>query len=196
MEEYDICLSRLKERNRNKHEQSKKHTYFLPNLIINEYFVKNNEFDQFKAIFKSHYVNHEEKFNSFTVLVVCKMNGEVIDEIKLPSYIVMEKTYRLFNEKVDGESGIRPWVEYVDDCFFVNSFCDEINIIFLSDFQDISFYHYMNQPKSMLTRKLRRNLLQNQSGYHTHKWLPNCSTYNYIHTDEENISKKMNYIKG
>ena len=58
MEECDICLSRIKKRNRIKHEQSKKHKYLLSNLIINKNIVKNNEFDNFKDIFKSHYVNH------------------------------------------------------------------------------------------------------------------------------------------
>ena len=42
----------------------------------------------------------------------------------------------------------------------------------------------MNQPKSMLFRKLIINLLQNQSGNYTHEWLPNCFVYNYIPTDE------------
>ena len=39
MEEYNICLTKIKKRNKNKHEQSKKHEYFS-NLIINKYIVK------------------------------------------------------------------------------------------------------------------------------------------------------------
>ena len=31
----------------------------------------------------------------------------------------------------------------------------------------------MNQPKPMLSRKLIKNLLQNQSRDYTHEWLPN-----------------------
>ena len=88
------------------------------------------------------------------------MNGENSDEIKVSSYIVIEKVYRLFNKNVDYKSGIRPCLEYIDDCLSINSFCDEINIIFISDFRDITFYHYMNQPMSKLTRKLIINLLQ------------------------------------
>ena len=34
--------------------------------------------------------------------------------------------------------------------------------------KDITIYHYINQPKSMLSGKLIINLLQNQSGYCTH----------------------------
>ena len=56
--------------------------------------------------------------------------------------------------------------------------------MFISDFRDISFYHYMNLPNSMLTRKLIRNLLQNKSEDYTDKWLPNCFIFNYIPTDD------------
>ena len=137
MEEYDICPTNFNKRYKNKHQQYKKQKYFLSNLIINKYIVKNYEIDNFIDFFKSHYVIQKKKFDSFTVLIVCKMNGEVSDEIKLPSSLVMEKTYKLFIKNVDGKSGIRPCFEYIDDCFFKNSFCDEKNIIFISDFRDI-----------------------------------------------------------
>ena len=57
-------------------------------------------------------------------------------------------------------------------------------LIFISDFNDKTFYHYMNQPMSKLTRKLIIYLLQNQSGDYTHEWLPKCFIFNYIPTDE------------
>ena len=112
------------------------------------------------------------------------MNGEVSNKVKLPSSLVMEKRYTAFKKMLDGECGIRPCFEYINDYFFIDNFADEINIIFISDFKDITFYHYMNQPKSMLSRKLIINLLQNQSRDYTHKWVPNCFVYNYIPTDE------------
>ena len=182
MEECDICLTRIKKRNKNKHEQSKKHKYYYSNLIIYKYIVKNNEIDKFKDIFKSHYDNHKNKINNFTVRVVCKIICKVIDEIKLPSGIVIKKTYGLFNKDVDSEIGIKPCFEYIDNYFFINSFYDEVNIIFISDFQDITFYHYMNQPKSMLAKKLIINLFKNQNGDYNHKWIPNFFVYNYIPT--------------
>ena len=45
MEEYNICLTKRKERNKNKHNQFKKHIYFS-NLIINKYLVRNPEIDK------------------------------------------------------------------------------------------------------------------------------------------------------
>ena len=50
------------------------------------------------------------------------MNGEVFDEIKLPSSLVMEQTYRRFNKKADGICGVGPCFEYIDDCFLLTVF--------------------------------------------------------------------------
>ena len=161
-----------------------KHKYYCSNLIINKYIVNRDEFDISKDIFKSHYVDHKRKFNSLGVLIFCKMNGKVIEEIKLPSSLVMEKKYTAFGKMLDGECGIGPCFEYINDFFFLDNLYDEINVLFLSDFKDITFYHYMNQPKTKLSRKLIINLLQNQSGDYTHKWVPSCFVYNYIPTDE------------
>ena len=92
------------------------------------------------------------------------MNGDVNNKVKLPSSLVMEKKYTAFGRILDGEFGIKPCYEFIQYYFLIDNLYDEINIIFISDFKDITFYHYLNQPKSMLSRKLILNLLQNQSG--------------------------------
>ena len=47
MEECDICLTKIKKRNKNKHEQSKKHKYYSSNLILYKYIVRNLENEKF-----------------------------------------------------------------------------------------------------------------------------------------------------
>ena len=182
--ECDICLTKLKKQNSKKHKQTNKHKNFCSNLRIIKYIVNKDEFDNFKGIFESHYVSHKKKFNSFGVFLVCKIIGKVSNKVKLPSSLVMEKKFTAFGKMVDGECELRPCFEYIDDYFFINKLYDEINIIFIPEFKDITFYHYMNQPKSMLFTKLIINLIQNQSGDYTHKWLRNCFVYIYIPTDE------------
>ena len=60
------------------------------------------------------------------------MNGEVTDEIiKLPSSLVMEKKYTAFGKMLDGECGIRPYFEYIDDYFFIDNLYDEIFYLYL-----------------------------------------------------------------
>ena len=44
-----------------------------------------------------------------------------------------------------------------------NDFCDEIKIIFIYYLKDISFFHYMKQPKSMLCRKLVKNFIKEEN---------------------------------
>ena len=56
MEECNICLTKMKMRKKNKHEQSKKHIYFS-NLIMNKYIIKNNEFYKQKDIIQPYYNN-------------------------------------------------------------------------------------------------------------------------------------------
>ena len=154
-------------------------------MIINKYIVNKDELDNSKDIFKSHYLNHKKNFNSFDVLIDSKMNGEIFDKIKLSNRIVKKTTYGLGDANVVSEKRKRPCFEYIYDYFFINSFCDEKKIfIFISDFRDMSFYHYLNLPKSMVARKLLINLLQNQSGDYTHEWLPNGYKINYKPTDE------------
>ena len=51
MEECNICLSEIKNKNKKKHCSTKKQKY-LSNLIINKYNVRNPELDKFKDIFQ------------------------------------------------------------------------------------------------------------------------------------------------
>ena len=72
MEEYDICLTKIKKRNKNKHEKSTKHKYYHSNPIIKKYIVRNYENEKFKKTFQPYYDEHQKKFRDFTVWVICK----------------------------------------------------------------------------------------------------------------------------
>ena len=69
-----------------------------------------------------------------------------------------------------------PACDYLDqfnkEC--VNDEIDEIDIIFISDLDDNTFFHYMEQPKLMLCRKLIRTVLEENFGDFDYSWLPNC----------------------
>ena len=70
MEEGNSGLSRRKRRNKNKHEQSKKHKCFS-NLNINKYIIRNHEIDEFKDIIQTYYNNRKKKFDDVSVCVTC-----------------------------------------------------------------------------------------------------------------------------
>ena len=172
MEECDICLTKNKKRNKNKHQQSKKDRYFLSNLTIIKYIVRNDQIDNFQDILQSCYDKHKRKFNIFSVWIIWKKNNEIVREIKLPDKVIVEKQcyvapaldsimMNLIKSSIQyvvnrvSKIMMGSCVDYLDTYhYFVNNFCDEISRIFVTDFTDISFFHFMKQPKSMLCRKL------------------------------------------
>ena len=60
-----------------------------------------------------------------------------------------------------------------------NIITDEINIIFISKLKDITISHYVEQPRSMLSRKRERNYIElddpppDPEDFH-YKFLPEC----------------------
>ena len=83
MEECNICLTKTKKRNRNKHNQSKKHKNFS-NLITDKYNIKHDNFNKFEDILQSYYDEHKRKFEIFTVCVVWKKNDMLVNKISVP----------------------------------------------------------------------------------------------------------------
>ena len=84
MYEFDICLAKIKKQNKNKHEKSMKHRYFLSNMIVNKYIVKTNDINKFKNFFLSYCGEHNKKFNEFTITIIWKKNDMVINKISIP----------------------------------------------------------------------------------------------------------------
>ena len=64
-----MCNTNLLERNKIKHNQSKKHKYYS-NLILNRYVTKNVEVIKLKDIFNPYFTAHTRKFNLFTVSIL------------------------------------------------------------------------------------------------------------------------------
>ena len=69
MEECNICLTKIKKRNKNKHDQSEKHKY-LSNLNINKNMVRNPEFIKFEDIIQPYYDEHKKKIDIFSICVM------------------------------------------------------------------------------------------------------------------------------
>ena len=87
MYECDICLAKIKKQNRNKHEKSMRHRYFLSNLIVNIYIVRYNDINKFKDILQSYCDEHKKKFNEFTVMIIGKKNDMKMNKISIPRTI-------------------------------------------------------------------------------------------------------------
>ena len=197
MEECDICLTKIKKRNKKRNQESKKHKYFLSNLIINKYIVRNDEIDKFKDILQSYYDKHKKRFDNFAVRIIWKKESQIVCEVKLPDEVIIEKRWRVLPNinripmnliaptKPHNVNKIpkilkRSCVDYLDIfCNFGNDFCDEKTIIFISDIEDISYLLYKEQPRSLLCRKIEKNLIEGEKSLEDledleYNWLPNC----------------------
>ena len=176
MEGCIICLTKVKKRNKNKHEQSRKHKYFS-NLITNEYIVRNPEIDKFKDILLPYYDKHKKKFDTFTVCVMWKKNDVLINRISVPSTFTLQAPHFFKQSMVELLIVVKmPPLDFLDtfDRSCINDEVDEINIIFISVFDKITFSHYMAQPNSIFCRKLQRNFIEKDFGDFDYNWLPNC----------------------
>ena len=92
MYECSICLAKIKRGNKNKHEKSMKHRYFLSNMIVDKYIVKNKDNNKFKDILQSYCDEHKNKFNEFSITIFWKKNDMIINKISIPRTITLQKT--------------------------------------------------------------------------------------------------------
>ena len=175
MEECNICLTKIKNQNKSRHEQSNKHKYF-PNLIINKYIVRKLEIDKFRDIIQSYYDKHKKKFDNFFVCVMWKKNDVLIKKISVSSTTTPEKPHLFKPSMIE-----LPIVKKVSPIDFLDTVdesitegVDEIDIKFTSDLHDITFSHYMDQPKSMIQRKLIKKFFEEDYGKFDCNWLPKC----------------------
>ena len=93
MYECDICLAKIKKRNKNKHEKSMKHRYFFSNMIVNKYIVKNSDINKFKGFLQSYCDEPKKKFKEFTVTIIWKKNDMIIKKISIPRTITLQRTH-------------------------------------------------------------------------------------------------------
>ena len=92
--------------------------------------------------------------------------------------MVVEERYRIAVDYVGPLFRRESCDEYLDNLDLDQYFCDEINIIFICNLKDITFVHFMEQPKPMLCRKLVRNFIDGNYNGYDYKWLPECFKFN------------------
>ena len=141
MEERNICLTKMKKRNNNKHEQSKNPKYFS-NLIINKNIVRNIEFCNLEDIIQPYYKNHKKQFDNFSVCVMWKKNDVVLNNISVPNAITLQKPHLFEPSLIELPIEVRvPSLDFLDtfDINCTNNEVYEIVRIFISDLKDLTF---------------------------------------------------------
>ena len=64
----ELCKTFLLERNKTKHNQTKKHKYYS-NLTLNRYAINKVEVIKFKDVFNPYFTAHTRKFDFFKVCI-------------------------------------------------------------------------------------------------------------------------------
>ena len=181
MYECDICLAKIKKRNKNKHEKSSKHGLFLSNNIVNKYIVKKDDIDKFKDILQSYCDEHKKKFNKFTVMIVWKKNGMIINKISILRTITLQRTHMFKPDMIEipiyVEVTERDFLEIVDRNCVYNTTSDEIDIKFVSGYKEMTLQHYCELPRSMLCRRLEQYYVEENDHDFEYNFLPKCFSH-------------------
>ena len=164
MYECEICLAKIKKRNKNKQGKSMKHRYFLSNMIVNKDIVKKDDFDKFKDILQSYCDEHKKKFNEFTVTIIWKRDDMIINKVSVPQTNTLQRTDMfktiMFEIPIYVRLSECKFLDIIHRNCVYNTISDEIDIIFVSEFKEMTLQSYIKQPRSMLCRKLEKNYIE------------------------------------
>ena len=112
-----------------------------------------------------------------------KKNDKIIKKISIQRTITLRRTHLLkpdvFETPIYVKVSEREFLDIVDRNCAYNIISDEIDIIFISKPKEITLQHYMEQPRSMLCRKLERNYIAendppNDDRHFDYNLLPYC----------------------
>ena len=163
-------------RNKTKHNQTKKHKYYS-NLILSRYFRKDVKVIKFQDVFDPYFTAQTRKLNSFTLRTTLRLyEGEFplkhkVNVSKYVNYNIHSENYTTYTTEVANEFLHRVISIYYSDECSIKTF-PEIEIVFISDPKDITQKHYLEQPKSLLCRKLIGRFHESTSQDFEYSWLP------------------------
>ena len=91
----------------------------------------------------------------------------IINKISVPRTITLQRTDMIkpdmFDIPIYVEVSKCDFQDIVDINCAYNKISDEIDIISISILKEITLQHYMEQPRSMLCRKLERNYIEDKN---------------------------------
>ena len=173
----ELCNTNVQKRNKTKHNQTKIHKYYS-NLILNRFVIMNVEVSKFKDIFNNYFIPHTRKFNFFTVQTTLRpFEGSDIlsHKIKVTNYVtynIQSEHYTTYTTELANDFLNRVISIHYGYKYSLKKI-PEMEIVFISDPKDITRQHYLEQPKSMLCRKLIRRFHEPTPQDFEYKWLPN-----------------------
>ena len=144
--------------------------------MLNRFVVKKVDVVKFKNIFNPHFIEHTKNFNLFTVCTSLRFDDDN-DPRNQKRNISNNVTYTIQSEHSSTFTTelASDFLHRVITIYLSHECCPEIipqiEIVFMSDSEDITREHYLQHPKSMLCRKLIRRYHEPSSQDFEYKWL-------------------------
>ena len=76
----EICVETINHKSRNRHNRTKRH-YFMKNYVTNIYNYNNIVWRDVEKIIHENIISHNNKFNEFKIIVLCKINDDIVIEV-------------------------------------------------------------------------------------------------------------------
>ena len=149
-----------------RHIKSKSHLYNYYNIVINKYIIGDVLWSNFENIIHDYIKDFDNKFYSFTVLVKCKLDNEIlnisVDNIEGVVFLYRFKDIgSIFYEYCQSKK-VRDYVYHFAKTKNINinssSIINNVVITIYSKYKTMTPRHRLIQPKSVLELKLLKNI--------------------------------------
>ena len=173
-----LCDKSIKIKSKKKHLKSSNHKS-LSMSIISRYSITNPDFPNIDNILKNYFLDYNKKFDFY--LIICKWKLHFSDTIVNVTTTRFSWVGGYFLREF-----VLSKIKYYERRGHKFSHISEMNITFISDLMDMTYKHYLQQPKSMLEWKLNiilaRNphLIKSLNRSHIH---PSVRRYQHINED-------------
>ena len=151
----EICDKSIKIRSKKKHSNSRYHKS-LSESVICRYIVENPSFLHMEDILKNYVDDYNKKFVLY--MIICKWKLHFSDTI------INVKSDRLYNIHRAGwnlRRSLKSKSEYLENDGHKFSHISEMNIVFITDWRNMTYEHYLKIPKPMIEWTMIRKLATN-----------------------------------
>ena len=111
-------------------------------------------------------------------MIVWKKKDMIINKVSIVRTITLQRTHMFKPDMIEIPIYVkvteRDFLEIVDKNCVYNTISDEIDIIFVSEFKEMTLQHYCDQPRSMLCRRLEKFNIEENEHDLEYNFLPNC----------------------
>ena len=147
----NFCDKTIKLKYEKKHLNTKSYRALSMSIFI-RYCVKNPEFLQIEDVFKKHFDEYIKKFGFY--FSICEWKLDYLDAIVRAK---SEKKYNIHRYWALGRY-LKTRIDYLNSQGYKLFHISEMNITFISDLRNMTYQHYLKQPKHMTERTLIKTI--------------------------------------